>query len=339
MKIIIDAMSGDNAPDEIVKGAALASLEYDAELILVGDESRIRDILSATDADMSKISVVHADSVITMEDEPTSVVRSKKDSSMAVGLRLCRDDGDAFVSAGNTGALHVGGSLIIRAVKGVERAAIATVLPFERPLLLLDCGANVNVTPDYYVTWAVLGQLYMKNVFGIDAPKVGLLNNGAEEHKGTETEITAYKMMSEDSRIDFIGNVEGKEVAASKCDVLITDGFTGNVLLKTIEGMSKFMFSQLKSVFKSNFATKLSFLTVKKGLYAMKNSFDASQYGGAPFLGLNKPVIKAHGSSNAIEIKNAVKQAVKFTETGTIKQIEDAFLSDAPTLHNNLDQG
>ena len=315
MKIIIDAMGGDRAPDEIVKGAALASREYDVSLVLVGDEKRINELLSETEADLSKISVVHADSVITMEDDPVSVVRAKKDSSMSVGLKLLKEDGDAFVSAGNTGALQVGGSLIVRTLDGVDRAAIATILPFRKPMLFMDSGANVTVQPSYYRSWAVMGSVYMKNVMGVDSPTVGMLNNGTEEHKGTPVEQEAYKLLSDDENISFVGNIEGKELMSSPCDVLVTDGFTGNIVIKTIEGMSKFFMSKLKDVFLSDLLTKIAYLIVKKPIYALKSAFDASEYGGAPLLGLKKPVFKAHGSSDALAIKNAVRQAIRFVET------------------------
>ena len=328
MTVIIDAMGGDKAPEEIVRGAALASREYDASLVLVGDEEKINNILAGVDADMSKIEIVGANSVITMEDEPTSVVRAKKDSSMAVGLRMLTERGDAFVSAGNTGALHVGGSLLVRSIKGVERAAIATILPFKKPMILMDSGANVNVQPEYYTAWALMGAIYMKNVMGVDRPTVGLLNNGTEEHKGTPVEVEAYKMLSRDERINFIGNVEAKELMSSPCDVIITDGFTGNVVLKTIEGMSKFFLHKLKDVFLSGTLTKLSYLFVKKPLYAMKDSFDSSEYGGAPLLGLKKPVIKAHGSADALAIKNAVRQALAFAKTGVNEKIMTALNAD-----------
>lgn len=330
MKIIIDAMGGDRAPDEIVKGAALASREYDVSLVLVGDEKRINALLAETEADLSKISVVHADSVITMEDDPVSVVRSKKDSSMSVGLKLLKEDGDAFVSAGNTGALQVGGSLLVRTLDGVDRAAIATILPFQKPILFMDSGANVTVQPSYYRSWAVMGSVYMKNVMGVDSPTVGMLNNGTEEHKGTPVEQEAYKLLSDDRNIIFIGNVEGKGLVSSPCDVLVTDGFTGNIVIKTIEGMSKFFMKKLKDVFLSGLLTKIAYLIVKKPIYSLKSAFDASEYGGAPLLGLKKPVFKAHGSSDALAIKNAVRQAIKFVETDVNGKIS-ASLAESKT--------
>ena len=323
MNIIIDAMGGDNAPAEIVKGAVEASKTGTSRLVLVGNRLRIEQYIRQFGGDARLLDIVHADQVITMEDDPMSVVRGKKDSSMAVGLKLLKEGGDAFVSAGNTGALHAGSSLIIRTMKGVQRSAIATVLPFGRPILLMDSGANINVTAEYFVQWAIMGSLYMKNVLGIEEPEVGLLNNGAEEHKGTQVQIDAYKKLSENPTIRFCGNVEGKELPFGPCDVLVTDGFTGNVTLKLIEGMAKFLFGALKDLYTKNAVTKLSFLAMKDGLRQMKRDFDASEYGGAPLLGLQKPVIKAHGSSDAKAFRSAIRQAEAYVSTGVTAQIAE----------------
>ncbi len=327
MKIIIDAMGGDNAPFEIVKGACLASEKYKSKLVLVGDKPKIESCMKQLDADSRIIDIVHTDVQITMEDDPLTVVRAKKDSSMTIGLNLLKDDGDAFVSAGNTGALHVGSSLIIRTIKGVQRSGIATIMPFEKPVLLMDSGANVNVTADYLVQWALMGQVYMKNVMGVDAPTVGLLNNGAEEHKGTQIQIDAYQKLKNNSNIKFIGNVEGKELPTAPCDVVVTDGFTGNITLKLIEGVSKFFFGYMKKMYTHNVLTKMSYLAMKDQLREMKHNFDASEYGGAPLLGLQKPVIKAHGSSDAKAIMNAVRQAEAFVKTGVIEDITQSLES------------
>ncbi len=327
MEIIIDAMGGDNAPTEIVKGAAQAAEEGTSKLVLVGNKLRIEQCLRQCGADTRFMEIVHADQVLTMEDDPMSVIRGKKESSMAVGLRLLKERGDAFVSAGNTGALHAGSSLIVRAVKGVQRAAIATVLPFERPMLLMDSGANINVTAEYFVQWAFMGSIYMKNVLGIESPEVGLLNNGTEEQKGTQVLIDAYRKLKETDGIRFHGNVEGKELPFGPCDVLVTDGFTGNVTLKLIEGMASFMFGMLKDLYTKNTLTKLSFLTMKNGLREVKHAFDASEYGGAPLLGLQKPVIKAHGSSDAKSIRSAIRQAEKYVSTGVTEQIAEKMTS------------
>ena len=321
MRLIIDAMGGDKAPAEIVKGVAVATNKFDHDIVLVGNKPVIEELLKENEAKTSKVDIVHTETVITMEDDPICVVRSKKDSSMSVGLNLLKSDGDAFVSAGNTGALHAGSSLIIRSVKGVQRSGIATILPFKHPILMMDCGANVNVTSNYLAQWAVMGSIYMKNVHGIEAPTVGLLNNGTEDHKGTQIQIDAYKLLKDNEKISFAGNIEAKELPFGPCDVLVTDGFTGNVTLKLLEGMGSFVFSALKDMFTQNAMTKLSFVAMKKQLKVFKKTFDASEYGGAPLLGLQKPVIKAHGSSDARAITNAINQAAKFVKTGVISEI------------------
>ena len=249
---------------------------------------------------------------------------------MALGLRTLKERGDAFVSAGNTGALLTGASLIVRPIKGIKRPAIATLLPFKPPVLLLDCGANTNVIADYMETWAILGSLYMENVCGVGHPRVGLLNNGTESHKGTPLALEAYGKLSALDGINFVGNVEGSMIPKSPCDVLVTDGFTGNVTLKLIEGMGRFTFTRLGSLFKHSPFTKLAYFAVKPGLMSLKNDFDASETGGAPLLGLTRPVIKAHGSSDARAVFNAVRQAVKFAECGLISKIEDAVADGTP---------
>ncbi len=322
MKIIIDAMGGDNAPEEIVHGAADAAVDMDITVTLVGDETKIRPLCKKYSFPEGKLEIVHTDVVLTMEDDPIAVVRAKKDSSMGVGLRLLKEDGDAFLSAGNTGALHAGSSLLVRPIKGITRSAIAAILPFERPILLLDSGANTAVTPEYLEQWARLGSIYMRDIMGVENPAVGLLNNGTEEHKGTEIASAAHKLLCDAEDVNFIGNVEGSMIPKSCCDVLVTDGFTGNITLKTIEGMGKFFFSKLKGMFLKNILSKLSYLLMKKQLYGLKNEFDASTYGGAPLIGLKKPVIKAHGNSDAKAIYNAVKQAVKFAESGAIGKFD-----------------
>ena len=330
MNIILDAMGGDKAPLEIVKGAAMAKARYGVNLTLVGQRDVILRCARENGISLDGIRIEHAEGVITMEDDPISVVRAKRNSSMAMGLRMLKDEGDAFVSAGNTGALHAGSSLIIRPIKGIHRPAIATVLPLARPVLLLDSGANTNVTPEYLVQWAVMGSIYMKNIFGIRQPSVGLLNNGAEEHKGTPVVAETYKLLKASDDIFFIGNVEGNQVMSSVCDVLVTDGFTGNITLKMLEGMGKFFMSTLKGMYKKNFLTQLSAAAVKDQLMGLKKQFDASEHGGAPLLGLSKPVIKAHGSSDAQAICNAVRQAASFVKTGVIAEITEYVQNEMP---------
>lgn len=331
MNIILDAMSGDKAPLEIIKGAAMAVQKFNVSLTLVGDADVISSVAGENQISLQGIRIESAKSVITMEDDPISVVRAKRDSSMAVGLRMLKESGDAFVSAGNTGALHAGSSLMIRPVKGIHRAAIATLLPLAKPMLMLDSGANTNVTAEYMMQWAVLGSIYMKNVFGIESPAVGLLNNGAESHKGTPVVAETYQLLAASEEIRFVGNIEGNQVVHAPCDVLVTDGFTGNVTLKLLEGMGKFFMTTLKGMYTKNTMTKMSFLVMKDQLRDFKKQFDASEYGGAPLLGLSKPVIKAHGSSDAIAICNAIRQAMTFVSTGVIQEFSDYVASHTPT--------
>lgn len=323
MKIILDAMSGDNAPLEMIKGALLALNEYDVDMILVGDNEVIQRLAIENNLSLEneRLEIVHTSEVITMEDNPLSV-RTKKDSSMAVSLRLLAEGkGDALVSAGNTGALYAGASLIVYRIKGFRKAAIATVMPFAKPMLLVDSGANVVVTDENLEQFAVMGSIYMERIFNIEKPTVGLLNNGTERTKGTQLLQDTYARLSECPYINFIGNVEGKDVPMGVCDVLVTDGFTGNVLLKMTEGLGSFLLKKLKAIYYKNIITKLSAAIIKKDIDGLRGEFDASEYGGAPLLGISKPVIKSHGSSDALEIKNAVRQAINYINTGIIVEI------------------
>ena len=321
MKILIDVMSGDNAPREMIKGAEMAAKEFDQNIVIIGDENVIADIAVKNDIDLSSIEIVNATSVITKEDKPMFVVREKRDSSMSRGLKMLADgEVDAFVSAGNTGALITGATLIVRRITGINRAAIATVLPLSNPVLLMDSGANLTITSDNILQFAFMGAKYMEKIYGIDRPRVGQLNNGTEYNKGNELQVESYQVLSE-SGLDFVGNIESKEVPLNVCDVLVTDGFTGNIFLKSVEGMGKFMMGLLKDVLKTNIATMASALTMKNKLSDIKHRFDTSEHGGAPLLGISKPVIKAHGSSDAKAIKNAVRQAIHFVETGINEDI------------------
>lgn len=317
MKILVDVMSGDNAPLEIVKGAVLAAQEYkEHEIVIVGDENVISDVVVKNELDLGNITIKHAVSVINMEDRPLCVVREKKDSSMSVGLRMLADgEADAFVSAGNTGALVTGATLIVKRIPGINRAAIASILPMSCPVLLMDSGANLTVTSDNISQFAFMGAKYMEKIYGIERPRVGQLNNGTEYNKGNSLQVESYQLLTE-SGLNFVGNVESKEVPFGVCDVLVTDGYTGNIFLKSVEGMGKFLMGTLKDVLCTNIATKMSTLTMKSKIKEIKRRFDSSEHGGAPILGITKPVIKAHGSSNAKAIKNAVRQAIFFVNTG-----------------------
>ena len=326
MRIAIDAMGGDNAPFEIVKGVDIAVNEFsDLDVLLIGDKAKIKECYKQLNKEIpNKITILHTDVEVTMEDDPMIVMKEKNNSSMAVGLKELKEGNiDAFVSAGSTGALHVASTLIVRKIKGVRRSAIAAILPFKTPVLLLDSGANPVVTEDILNQWAVVGSAYVNKMFGIEKPRVGLLNNGTEEHKGTPVAKEAYKILKENPEINFVGNIESKEIPNCPCDVLVTDGFTGNISLKLIEGMAKYMGSTLKSMYKANFFTKIAYILMKKQVKDFKKSFDTSEYGGAPLLGLNKPVIKAHGSSKAADIRGAIKQAIKYSESNIIDKVAE----------------
>ena len=311
MKIILDAMGGDNAPAEILKGAAAATAAWpDVEILAVGDAERIAACVKENAIEMKNIEIVNAPEVIEMCDEPAKAVRAKKDSSMVVGLRmLAEGKGDAFVSAGSTGALHVGASLIVRTVKGVKRPALATVIPGKTPFLLLDCGANVECRASMLEAFGVMGSVYMNKVMGLEQPRVALVNNGAEESKGTPTYVEAHQLLKNNKAIHFVGNIEPRDIPAGHADVVVADGFTGNVVLKLTEGLAKYFGSKLKEMFKKSLGTKVGYLLLKGGVADFKKSMDADEYGGAPLLGTRRPVIKAHGSSNARAIQNAIRQA------------------------------
>ena len=311
MKIILDAMGGDNAPAEILKGAAAAVAAWpDVEILAVGNAEKIAACVKENAIGMRNIEIVNATEVIEMCDEPAKAVRAKKDSSMVVGLRmLAEGKGDAFVSAGSTGALHVGASLIVRTVKGVKRPALATVIPGKTPFLLLDCGANVECRASMLEAFGVMGSVYMNKVMGLEQPRVALVNNGAEETKGTPTYVEAHQLLKNNKAIHFVGNIEPRDIPAGQADVVVADGFTGNVVLKLTEGLAKYFGSKLKEMFKKSLGTKVGYLLLKGGVADFKKSMDADEYGGAPLLGTRRPVIKAHGSSNARAIRNAIRQA------------------------------
>lgn len=326
MKILIDVMGSDLGPAELIRGVVSATKRFDAELTAVGQKEEIEKIAKENGIDLSGISILDAPDVITMEDKPMSVLREKNHSSMANGLRaLAHGEADAFVSAGNTGALITGGTMIVRRVRGVSRAAIGTLFPFSAPVLLLDSGANLDVTPEHLEQFAFIGSLYMKKMFGIESPRVGLLNNGAEETKGNQLQIDTYQLLKAMEGINFVGNVEAKGIPFGICDVVVTDGFTGNLFLKTVEGMAKFMSHNLKEIFQTNAVTKLSGLLIRDRFAEFKEAFSATKHGGAPILGLRAPVIKAHGSSNARAIESAVGQAIRFAEGNFNVEIEQFF--------------
>lgn len=325
-KIIIDAMGGDNAPDEIIKGTMLAVDEYGIEAILVGDEKIINNCLEKNNLTLKNTKIINAKSVISMTDSAKCVLKEKADSSMAIGFKLLNDGvGNAFVSAGNTGCITVGATLITKRIKGIKRPAIASVMPGKsNPFLLIDCGANSDCRAEFLYQFGQMGSIYMQKILGVESPRVALANNGTESTKGNICVKEAYELM-QNAPYNFVGNIEGRQIPYGDCDVVVADGFTGNLVLKMYEGVAKVLLSGIKDAFMKNTLTKLSYLGVKSSLKDMIKQFDYKEYGGAVVLGVKKPVIKAHGSSDAKTFKNAIKQAVRFLENDLISQIEERF--------------
>ncbi len=325
MRIIVDAMGGDRAPQEIVKGAIRARKELGVDITLVGKIEEVRACLSGED--LADYELVDAREVILMEDDPSTATRRKKDSSMAVALRLLSEGkGDAVVSAGSTGALLTGATLTVKRIRGIRRAALAPILPAgEHGVMLIDCGANVECTAEYLLQFAYMGSYYAKKMMGCDQPRVGLLNVGTEDTKGGELQHQAFALLKEadeQGRIRFVGNIEGTGVFEGQADVVVTDGFTGNVLLKSTEGVIKYMMHALKDVFYKNTKNKLAAAVLKNDLAAMKKSMDVNEVGGTALIGISAPVIKAHGSSNAASFFAAVRQAKAFVEAGVTEDIK-----------------
>ena len=326
MKIIVDAMGGDNAPEAIVKGAVYARDRLGVEICLVG---RTEDIERCLDGvDRSGISIVDAPEIITMEDDPSTAVRRKKNSSMAIALNLLKNgEGDAMVSAGSTGALLTGATLIVKRVHGVRRAAMAPVFPSrENGLMLIDCGANAECTPEYLLQFGYMGSFYAKRIMYIDNPRVGLLNIGVEETKGGELQHETYKLLrkaKEAGRINFVGNVEASTMLMGGVDVVVADGFSGNIALKTAEGVAKWLFTELKDVFKMSTKNMLAAAVVKKDVKGLAKKIDPNEVGGTALLGISKPVIKAHGSSGDEAFFAAIRQAKSFAESGLINDIAE----------------
>ena len=323
MRIIVDCMSGDNAPDEIVKGALEGAAKENVTLVLVGTKSAIEEAAKKCSLSLEGHEIVeNTGENILMTDDPSVVTKEKNESSMAVSLKLLKEGkGDAVVCAGSTGALFTGSTLIIRRIKGVRRPALGAIIPVGSPALIADSGANVLCSPDDLVMFARMGSIYMNKVMGIENPKVGLINNGEEECKGTELQKEVYGLLKNLDEINFRGNVEGREIFEGPCDVLVCDGFTGNIVLKMVEGGGKFVKTCLKKIFYRNIFSKLAYLFAKGSVKALQKEMDYSVYGGAPFLGIAKPVIKAHGSSNHVSISVCIGQAKRYAQSGMIEYI------------------
>ena len=329
MKIIVDAMGGDNAPAAVVQGALDAHKKHGVDILLVG---RAAEVLRAVEACGEKtlpagVELKDASEVVEISDDPATAFKMKKDSSLTVGLNLLKaGEGDAFVSAGSTGALLSGATLLVKRIRGIRRAAMGPVIPvLGGKAILCDCGANAECTPEYLMQFAYLGNYYAKRVLGVEKPRVALLNIGAEEEKGDALRHETYALLqtaSEAGRLYFTGNIEASDVMMGGADVVVADGFTGNVMLKSLEGTGKFLLKELKKMFLSSTKTKLAAAMVKSDMADMKKLLDPSEIGGTPFLGISKPVIKAHGSSDARAICNAVLRAKEYAESGFIADIE-----------------
>lgn len=326
MRVIVDAFGGDNAPLEIIKGAAEAVEAYGVNVLLTGREEEIRRVASENGISLTGIDIADVPGVIRMEDEPRSILKEHKDCSMAEGLRqLAAGNGDAFVTAGSTGALIMGATFIVKRIKGVSRAALAPLMPGEKgPFMLVDSGANVDCRPEMLLHFAQMGSIYMTRVLGDGKPaRVGLVNVGTEDTKGGDLQLAAFALLK-GSGLNFVGNIEARDIPANAADVVVADGFTGNIILKLTEGVADSFMRQLKGVFLASARTKLAALILKPGLRAFKKKLDTSEYGGAPLLGVSKPVIKTHGNAKAASVKNAVRVAVSFAERRVIDEITEA---------------
>ncbi|MBE6838260.1 MAG: phosphate acyltransferase PlsX [Ruminococcus sp.] len=322
MRIIVDAFGGDNAPLEVIKGSAMAVKELGVDITLTGDEEIIKKVADENGISLDGIEIRDTKVVIDIHDEPTMVIKEKDDCSMAVGLKmLANDEGDAFLSAGSTGALVVGATFIAKRIKGIKRAALAPILPADKGyIMIIDGGANVDCRPEMLVQFGIMGSCYMEKVLGIHSPKVGLINVGAEDTKGRELELEAYRMFRT-APVNFYGNLEARDLPNGECQVAVSDGFTGNVALKLYEGMGLFFAKMLKGMFKGSLGGKIAYLLMKKEVAAFKKKIDYSEVGGAVLMGISKPVIKAHGSSDAKAFFNAIRQAKNCVENDVVGEI------------------
>ena len=341
MKILLDAMGGDKAPDANIKGAVKAINQIKAEVILIGKEevirSKIKEFYGKEIEEISdRLKIKNATETIEMEDTPTLAIKHKKDSSMVVGFSMLKQgEGDVFISAGNSGALLTGATLLVGRIKGIDRPALAGILPaYKSRLLLIDCGSNTNCKPINLLQFAQMSSIYLRNTFGNEKPKVGLLNIGTEETKGNELIKESYKLIKEKADeldIEFVGNVEGRDAFSGKIDILVADGFTGNVFLKTVEGVGKLVKRTLSESIKKNVFTMLGALPAMPSINALSKAMDYKEYGGALFLGVKKPVVKAHGSSDEKLFEFKIKQAEQFVENKAVDKMIEKFQNENKT--------
>ena len=322
MRIIVDGFGGDHAPLAVLQGCAMAISEYGVDITVTGDQEILKKVADENKIDLSKMRVVHSPTVIPVCEDPSKIMTEYAECSMATAFKLlAAGEGDAVVCAGSTGAIVVGASLIVKRIKGIKRAALAPIMPCENGCyILMDVGANLECRPEMLVQFGVMGSVYMEKIMGTKTPKVALVNIGEEETKGGDLQIAAYKLFKESNIVNFTGNIEPRYIPRGDADVVIADGFTGNVILKLTEGMGKMFGNALKSIF-GGAKGKLAGLLVMTGIKSFKGKMDYTEYGGAPLMGTAKPVIKAHGSSNAKAFKNAIRQAKEFAQRGVIEEI------------------
>lgn len=328
MRIILDGMGGDNAPAAVVEGAVLASKEMEHEIHIIGQEELIREELKKYKYDQKKISVIDAREVISNDEAPVRAVRSKKDSSIVRGLNMVKNgEGDIFISAGSTGALLAGGLFILGRIQGIDRPALACIYPIVGgiPSLLVDAGANSECKPNNLLEFGIMGNIYMEKVLGRPNPRVGLVNIGAEAAKGSTLTKATYELL-EHSGMNFVGNVEARDVPKSACDVIVTDGFTGNVILKLTEGLAWNILKNIKKKFTDGVKAKLGAALLLDKMGELKKEFDYSEYGGAPILGVKGPIVKMHGSSNANAVKNTILKGVPYVTENVVGIIQNSVL-------------
>ncbi len=328
MKIILDGMGGDNAPEAIVEGAVLASREIEHQILIIGQEEKIRAELDNHRYDPDKISVINATEIISNDEAPVRAVRSKKDSSIVRGINMVKHgEGDIFISAGSTGALLAGGLFILGRIQGIDRPALASIYPIIGgiPSLLVDAGANADCKPNNLLEFGMMGSIYMEKVLGREQPRVGLVNIGAEAAKGSTLTKAAYDLL-EQSHLNFTGNVEAREVPKGACDVIVTDGFTGNILLKLTEGLAWNILQVIKQRFTDGVKAKLGAALLLDKIKGLKKEFDYSEYGGAPILGVRGPIVKMHGSSNANAVKNTILKGIPYVSEHVVDKIQNSVL-------------
>ncbi len=329
MKLIVDAFGGDNAPLEILKACAEAIIDFDIDILLTGDKKKIEHVAKEHNISLARMEIVHAPSVITMEDEATEITKSKSNCSMAEGCRqLVAGNGEAFISAGNSGALVVGSTLIVKRIKGIKRVSFAPLMPKSTGnFMLIDAGANTECRPEMLHQFGLMGSIYMERVMHINRPRVGLANIGGEENKGCQLQIQAYQMLKE-SNLNFVGNVEGRGVPDDAADVVVADGFTGNMILKVYEGVAMVLMRKMKEIFTKSTKNKLAASVLLKDMKELKKSVDYTEVGGAPILGAAKPVFKAHGSADAKTFKSAIRLTKEYVESQVVELIAKSILSD-----------